>query len=288
MATLDELDSRLTTVEASIEAIENSLSTLETNVHNMEATIQSTNSTLQSLNTTLTDLASKHTTDITTLTSQHQSDIEALDGRVTVLETWKTMVVDPTLDDHESRIYTLEYSHIKYTTTRSVKMPLKSGNGIILYVPMDLHMEDLMQLNQGIGSQVYHWYTKIFNPNGYGKVSFDLDRRDEGKIKTITVGQNARVLIPTGLKIKATPVKSSLKICNIATNAINNGLQFTIETVEGTDELIIGVSNPTTNVIDLKAGAPLVQLLHYFTYQSVPQLVSSAEFDTLDDNGNTP
>lgn len=286
MATIDELEQRLNSLESSLQDLNTEIGSVESQAHNNAASIQSIQSSLNQTNTKLTDLTNKHTTDILELTTKHNSDIQALDGRVTVLETWRNTVADPTLDDHEDRIHKLEYSHIKYCTTRMVKSPLKVGPGIQIYMPTDLLMEDLMVLNQGVGSQTYHWFTKIFNPNGLGKVSFDLDRRDQGHIKTITIGQHARVLIPTGLRIKLTPSKSSLKIANIREQAINTGLQYTIEIPkEGSDELIIGVSNPTTQVIDLPAGGPLVQLVQYFTYQSTPQLITEEEFDNLDNEG---
>ena len=285
MATLDELEQRLNQLTTKVDGIESDVDDIEGQVHNNQSSIQSIQNGLSQANANISSLSSKHNQDLNELETKHDADIAALDGRVTVIETWRSDVVDPTLEDHEDRIHKLEYSHIKYTTTRTVKYPLREGNGITIYIPTDLKMEDIMPFNQGIGSQTYHWFTKIFNPNGLGKVSFDLDRRDNGHIKTITIGQNARVLIPTGLKIKITPVKSSLKILNHRQYAIHKGLQFTTELAEGTDELIIGVCNPTTQVIDLPAGGPLVQLIQYFTYQSVPEFVQESEFNNLTDDG---
>lgn len=285
MATLDELDQRLQALTSRVDGIEADVASVEGDVHNNQSSIQSLQQGLNQANANITSLSNKHTQEINALEAKHNADIAALDGRVTVLETWRRDVVDPTLEDHENRIHKLEYSHIKYTTTRVVKSPLKEGNGITIYIPTDITMEQIMPFNQGIGSQTYHWFTKIFNPNGLGKVSFDLDRRDNGHIKTITIGQNARVLIPTGLRIKLTPAKSSLKVINHRNYAIYKGLQFTTEMAEGTDELIIGVCNPTTQVIDLPAGGPLVQLVQLFTYQTIPELITVSEFERLDNEG---
>lgn len=285
MATLDELEQRLNTLQNTVDDLSRDLDAVENQVHNNQASIQSLQSGLSQANANITSLSSKHDQELNALEAKHNADIAALDGRVSVLETWRKEVVDPTLQDHEQRIHKLEYSHIKYTTIRTVKLPLQEGNGITIYIPTDLKMEDLMPINQGIGSQTYHWFTKIFNPNGLGKVSFDLDRRDNGHIKTITIGQNARVLIPTGLKIKLTPKKSSLKVVNHKENAIYKGLQFTTEVINETGELVIGVCNPTTQVIDLPAGKPLVQLVQYFTYKSTPEFVQAQEFENLDDEG---
>lgn len=285
MATLDELEQRLTQLTSRVDRIEADVASVEGDVHNHSASIQTLQNGLSQANANITSLGNRHNQELNALETKHDADIAALDGRVTILETWRKDVVDPTLEDHKNRIHKIEYSHIKYTTTRVVKSPLKEGNGITLYIPTDLTIDQLMAFNQGIGSQTYHWFTKIFNPNGLGKVSFDLDRRDNGHIKTITIGQNARVLIPTGLKIKFTPEKSSLKVINHRNYAIYKGLQFTTEMAEGTDELIIGVCNPTTQVIDLPAGGPLVQLVQLFTYQTIPELITISEFEKLDDEG---
>lgn len=286
MATLDELEQRLAALTSRVDGIETDVDSIEGSVHNHQSSIQSLQNGLNQANANITSLSNKHTQEMNALEAKHDADIAALNGRVTVLETWRKDVVDPTLEDHENRIHKLEYSHIKYTTIRVVKSPLKEGNGITIYIPTDITMEQIMPFNQGIGSQTYHWFTKIFNPNGLGKVSFDLDRRDNGHIKTITIGQNARVLIPTGLKLKFTPEKSSLKVINHKNYAIHKGLQFTIESVESNDgELIIGVCNPTTQVIDLPAGGPLVQLIQLFTYQTIPELITVSEFEKLDDEG---
>lgn len=285
MPTLDDLQQQINQLQRQIDGIEADISSVESTAHNNASSIQSLQSSLSQTNANLTSLSNKHTQDVNEIKIQHESDINEVRGRLNVLETWRRDVVDPTLEDHEHRLWLLEYSHLKYTTTRVVKSPLKDGNAITIYIPTDLTMEDIMPFNQGIGSQTYHWFTKIFNPNGLGKISFDLDRRDNGHIKTITIGQNARVLIPTGLRIKLTPEKSSLKVANLKEYAIHKGLQYTVEIVNGTNELVIGVCNPTTQVIDLPAGGPLVQLIHYFTYQTVPELITISEFERLDDQG---
>lgn len=285
MATIDELEQRINQLERRIDNQDAVISEIGNTSHNNSAAIQTLQNGLSQANANITALSNKHNQDVTEIKTKHEADVQALDGRIKVLETWRTDVVDPTLEDHENRIHKLEYSHIKYTTTRVVKSPKKEGNGITIYVPTDLTMDVMMGLNQGITSQTYHWFTKIFNPNGYGKVSFDLDRRENGHIKNITIGQNSRVLIPTGLRIKLTPSKSSLKIANYYNNAVYKGLQFTAEIANGTEELLIGICNPTSQVVDIPAGGPLVQLIQLFTYQTIPELISAQEFEKLDDEG---
>lgn len=289
MPTLDDLDQRLSSLENRVDNMDRDVSSLESQVSNNTANYQSANQRINQLSSNLSSLSNRHDTELTALETKHDADIAALDGRVTILEVWRRDVVDPTLADHEKRIHLLEYSHIKYTKTREVKSPLRTGAGIEIYMPTDLLIEDLQALNQGIGSQVYHWFTKIFNPNGYGKVSFDLDRRNQGFIKTITIGQNARVLIPTGLKLKFTPEKSAMKVSIPRNLSINNGLEFSIEHPDRNDqELIIGLANHTPHVIDIPAGGPIALLVQYFTYYAIPELITDEEFKQLNDNGYEP
>ena len=131
-----------------------------------------------------------------------------------------------------------------------------------------------MEYNNGVIKQKWNWLNKIFNPQGFGKVSFDLDRNSEGHIKTIVLGQNTRLLIPTGIHIEEfTPVKSVLKAANEETNSINSGLVYGIEVlgqVPG-DEVVVSVFNPTSEIIGIEAGSVLVQVLHLFSYHTVPE-----------------
>lgn len=96
----------------------------------------------------------------------------------------------------------------------------------------------------------------------------------EERIKTIVLGQNTRLLIPTGIHIEEfTPVKSVLKAANEETNSINSGLVYGIEVlgqVPG-DEVVVSVFNPTSEIIGIEAGSVLVQVLHLFSYHTVPE-----------------
>ena len=142
-------------------------------------------------------------------------------------------------------------------------------------MPKDLTLDIMMQYNHSIIKQRWNWVNKIFNPQGFGRVSFDLDR-DGGKyIKTIVLGQNTRVLIPTGITIQDfTPLKSVLKVSNETDNSIYKGICYGIEVLDDSDELIISVFNPTSTIVPIKAGDILVQVLHLFSYHTVPKLVT--------------
>lgn len=286
MPTTDELQSQLNSLSNRVDGIDRDLASLESQVGNNTSNYQSLNNRLGQVQSNLSNLSSRHDRELNALEAKHNADIAALDGRVTVLEVWRRDVVDPTLKDHGRRIHIIEYSHIKYTKTREVKSPLRTGTGIEIYMPTDLLMEDLQTLNMGIGQQIYHWFTKIFNPNGYGKVSFDLDRRNQGYIKTITIGQNARCLIPTGLKFKYTPNKSSFRVSVPRNLEVNNGLEVSIEFLDRNDgEIVIGLANHTPHVIDLPAGKPIAMLVQTFTYFAVPELITDDEFNLLDSEG---
>ena len=223
-------------------------------------------SVLENRYSTLNRVVNGHTTEIHNLENNHEERIKTLEVKV---------------EDYERRLQLIENSHIlienfhiKYTVSRKVKYPKKADQGFYLYLPEDLTIDILMGYNNGVIKQKWNWLNRIFNPQGFGKVSFDLDRNSEGHIKTIVLGQNTRLLIPTGIHIEEfTPVKSVLKAANEKTNSINSGLVYGIEVlgqVPG-DEVVVSVFNPTSEIIGIEAGSVLVQVLHLFSYHTVPE-----------------
>lgn len=237
MPTLDDLANRITVLENAYLSLHDRINGHTTDIHNLD---------------TRMDTAENKLTD-------HGQRINTLELRV---------------EDHERRLKLIEESSIKYTVSRIVKYPKKAAQGFYLYMPSDLTIDTLMEYNSGIIKQKWNWLNRIFNPQGFGKVSFDLDRNSEGHIKTIVLGQNTRLLIPTGIHIEEfTPVKSVLKAANEETNSINSGLVYGIEVlgqVPG-DEVVVSVFNPTSEIIVIEAGSVLVQVLHLFSYHTVPE-----------------
>lgn len=237
MATLDELDNRLRIVERDLSSSQSQVDNLADGVHNLGTRMDSAETKL----------------------NNHEQRIQTLEMKV---------------ENHEQRLLLIEQSHINYKVSRNVKYPKVATQGFYLYMPKDLTLDIMMQYNHSVIKQRWNWVNKIFNPQGFGRVSFDLDRdRDEGKyIKTIVLGQNTRVLIPTGITIQDfTPLKSVLKVSNETDNSIYKGICYGIEVLDGSDELIISVFNPTSTIVPIKAGDILVQVLHLF---SVPKLVT--------------
>ena len=237
MATLDELDNRLRIVERDLSSSQSQVDNLADGVHNLGTRMDSAETKL----------------------NNPEQRIQTLEMKV---------------ENHEQRLLLIEQSHINYKVSRNVKYPKVATQGFYLYMPKDLTLDIMMQYNHSVIKQRWNWVNKIFNPQGFGRVSFDLDRdRDEGKyIKTIVLGQNTRVLIPTGITIQDfTPLKSVLKVSNETDNSIYKGICYGIEVLDGSDELIISVFNPTSTIVPIKAGDILVQVLHLF---SVPKLVT--------------
>ena len=237
MATLDELDNRLRIVDRDLSSSQSQVDNLADGVHNLGTRMDSAETKL----------------------NNHEQRIQTLEMKV---------------ENHEQRLLLIEQSHINYKVSRNVKYPKVATQGFYLYMPKDLTLDIMMQYNHSVIKQRWNWVNKIFNPQGFGRVSFDLDRdRDEGKyIKTIVLGQNTRVLIPTGITIQDfTPLKSVLKVSNETDNSIYKGICYGIEVLDGSDELIISVFNPTSTIVPIKAGDILVQVLHLF---SVPKLVT--------------
>lgn len=226
-------------------------------------------SVLENRYLTLNSVVNRHTTEIHNLDTRLDTAESKLNNHEERIKTLEVKV-----EDHERRLQLIENSHIKYTVSRKVKYPKKADQGFYLYLPEDLTIDILMEYNNGVIKQKWNWLNRIFNPQGFGKVSFDLDRNSEGHIKTIVLGQNTRLLIPTGIHIEEfTPVKSVLKAANEETNSINSGLVYGIEVlgqVPG-DEVVVSVFNPTSEIIGIEAGSVLVQVLHLFSYHTVPE-----------------
>lgn len=238
MATLDESDNRLRVVERDLSSSQTQVDNLADDVHNLGTRMDSAETKL----------------------NNHEQRIQTLEVKV---------------ENHEQRLLLIEQSHINYKVSRNVKYPKVATQGFYLYMLKDLTLDIMMQYNHSVIKQRWNWVNKIFNPQGFGRVSFDLDR-DEGKyIKTIVLGQNTRVLIPTGITIQDfTPLKSVLKVSNETDNSIYKGICYGIEVLDESDELIISVFNPTSTIVPIKAGDILVQVLHLFSYHTVPKLVT--------------
>ncbi|MCM1438828.1 MAG: hypothetical protein NC131_06405 [Roseburia sp.] len=238
MATLDSLDNRLSVLEGRVDSASSQIGTISDNIHNLDTRMDSAEAKL----------------------ANHEGRIQTLELKV---------------EDHERRLLLIELSHINYTVSRNVKYPKKADQGFYLYMPKDLTIDIMMQYNHSVVKQKWNWLNKIFNPNGYGKVSFDFDREDTRFIKTIVLGQNTRILIPTGITIQDfTPIKSVLKASNETDNSMYKGICYGIEVLGDSEELVISVFNPTSNIVPLRAGDILVQVLHLFSYHTVPQKVT--------------
>lgn len=233
MATLDELDNRLRVVERDLSSSQTKVDNLADDVHNLGTRMDSAETKL----------------------NNHEQGIQTLEMKV---------------ENHEHRLLLIEQSHINYKVSRNVRYPKVATKGFYLYMPNDLTLDIMMQYNHSVIIQRRNWINKIFNHQGFGRVSFDL-YRDKGKyIKTIVLGQNTRVLIPTGITIQDfTPLKSVLKVSNETDNYIYKRICYGIEVLDDSDELIISVFNPTSTIVPIKAGDILVQVLHLFSYHTV-------------------
>lgn len=235
MATLDSLDKRLDVLEGRMDSAFTHIEGVSDRVHNLDTRMDSAESQL----------------------TNHESRIHQLELNV---------------QNHEERLLLIENSHINYLVSRDVKYPKVADQGFYLYMPKDLTVDIIMEYNKGV-VQEWNWFNKIFNPNGYGRVSFDLDKVDKKFIKAIVLGQNTRVLIPTGITIQDfTPIKSVLKVTNETDNS-KLGIYYGIEVLDGSDELIVSVFNPSSTLVSLAAGDILVQVLHLFSYHTVPKKV---------------
>lgn len=237
MATLDELDVRLRILERDFDTVKSDVNTYNGKVHNLGTRVDS-------VEYALTD---------------HRNRILSLEA---------------TTENHEERLKLIEESEVKYQVVRDVNYPKKATQGFFMYMPNDITIDIFMEYNSGVIKQKWNWLNKIFNPQGYGKVSFDLDRNEKGHIKSLVLGQNTRVLIPSGIIFQdVLPKKSVLKVANESANSINKGLVYGIEILEENEEAFISIFNPTSETIIIKAGDILVQVLHLFSYHTIPSKV---------------
>lgn len=234
------------------------------------ATLDSLQSDIDALSrrvSSLEESSSSHGTSIQNLQTVVGQHTQTLNAHKTRLDDH-----DKQLEDHDKRLHLLEDSTLKVTLTREGKAPTQDDRGLInVYMPDNLKLEDFEKYNVDVSiAQNFNWFRKISNSVGAGKVCFDFDRQDG--IKAILLGQDTRVLIPTGLKItEITPVKSVLKVVNADDLIIKKGLCFGIETFDvNSEEIVVSVSNYTKNTVHIYRGEIIAQLAHVFMYKTNP------------------
>lgn len=71
----------------------------------------------------------------------------------------------------------------------------------------------------------WKWLNRILNGEGLGKVWLELDRKSEGDIKSMVVGEKRRLLMGRGIDIEElSGVKCVVKGGNEESNCMKSGL----------------------------------------------------------------
>lgn len=253
--------------DSQINSLISDVNDLTEGLHNTDTTLQTYVSKTDKLETSLNQLIIR---------------VDNLVNKVNEIRNEIDTYINPTLDDHNQRITTLESSELIYFKTRKVPNPMFSEelNGTVLYMPSDLTKKDFEEYNEELQGKIYFgWFQKIFNPHGYGKIFFDFAPGEEGEgtLKGITIGQQARVIIPLGVKVKYQHSKTALFHTVYNPLAVNGGLLSGLLTSKTTGEVMVLLVNTSPGLVYIGAKDPVITLLHTFTYSTVPTQYTDEE-----------
>lgn len=167
---------------------------------------------------------------------------------------------------------------IRFTKVRDVKSPCRSNvgdAGIDFYTPVDLTINDLVSANKGVENTIVS--TKEYS--GFGIIRVILG--DNGYIKTIIIGPNSRVIIPSGIKTLIEPIDSGLIAANKSGVSTVKGLVYTAEVVDSNyvGEIHICVANTSPWATDIEMGKKIVQFLHLPVYMTTPEEISVEDYE---------
>lgn len=160
----------------------------------------------------------------------------------------------------------------RFTKVRNVKSPTRSNEGdagLDFYIPEDLILSDLIECNRG-----------EFNNSVTLK---------DGVIDTIYLNPNSRILIPSGIRGLLEPKDSMLMVANKSGRASKLGLIFTAQICDSpyTGEYHLGVYNTSPNIVKLKAGQSLVQMIHTPIFLTKPEEIDNKSYEELSKNWGT-
>ena len=166
---------------------------------------------------------------------------------------------------------------IRFTKVRDVKSPSR-GNigdaGIDFYTPVDLTLDDMVSANKDAENIVVST-----EASGFGMVKVILG--DDGYVKTLRIGPNSRVIIPSGIKPLIEPLDSGLIAANKSGVSTVKGLVYTAEVVDSNyvGEIHICVANTSPWATDIEMGKKIVQFLHLPVYMTTPEEISVEDYE---------
>lgn len=160
----------------------------------------------------------------------------------------------------------------RFTKVRNVKSPTRSNEGdagLDFYIPEDLILSDLLECNHN---------------ELQGTVSFK-----NRVIDSIYLNPNSRVLIPSGIRGLLEPKDSMLMVANKSGRSSKLGLIFTSQICDSPyiGEYHLGVYNTSRNIVELKAGISLVQMIHTPIFLTKPEEIDSKLYEKLSNDWGT-
>lgn len=160
----------------------------------------------------------------------------------------------------------------RFTKVRNVKSPTRENEGdagLDFYIPEDLILSDLLKCNHN---------------ELQGTVSFK-----NGAIDSIYLNPNSRILIPSGIRGLLEPKDSMLMVANKSGRSSKLGLIFTSQICDSPyiGEYHLGVYNTSYNIVELKAGISLVQMIHTPIFLTKPEEIDSKLYEKLSKDWGT-
>lgn len=178
-------------------------------------------------------------------------------------------------------------SRFRFIKVRNVKNPTR-GNpldaGIDFYVPTDLTIGEMTRINSDMKGITVQYLSNTIDS---GLIDFDINK--DGKITKIWLNPQARVIIPSGIKVLLEPAASMLQVNNKSGVSTKKGLIYTAQVVDSTytGEIHICVLNTTSGVISIDTGTKLVQLVHIPIFPTRPEEITQEEFSSLSKTWST-
>lgn len=160
----------------------------------------------------------------------------------------------------------------RFTKVREVKSPTRHNEGdagLDFYVPTDLTIGDLLQANTD-------------------PTAFSISIKDR-KIDTININPQSRIKIPSGIKVLLEPKDSMMMVANKSGKSTKLGLIFTAQICDSpyVGEYNLAVYNTSSEVVTIKAGEPLVQMIHTPIYLTNPEEIDNDTYEKESKNWGT-
>lgn len=160
----------------------------------------------------------------------------------------------------------------RFTKVREVKSPTRHNEGdagLDFYVPTGLTIGDLLQANTD-------------------PTAFSVSIKD-GKVSQINLRPQARIKIPSGIRVLLEPRDSMMMVANKSGKSTKLGLIFTAQICDSpyVGEYNLAVYNTSSEVVTINAGEPLVQMIHTPIYLTNPEEIDNDTYEKESKNWGT-